>query len=127
MCIEYCFLICSRSQKMNSTEEKLLQIQTAIVELLIRNAERIGLVSNSLAERTSLLAECFGTEDELDGASDDNTLEDSKDKKRRKRSSSLQGLGRQSLNSTVSHLKMFFSSSLMSFFIPNVLSFFIFM
>ncbi|XP_070181705.1 uncharacterized protein [Littorina saxatilis] len=82
----------SRSQKMNSTEEKLLQIQTAIVELLIRNAERIGLVSNSLAERTSLLAECFGTEDELDGASDDNTLEDSKDKKRRKRSSSLQGL-----------------------------------
>ena len=42
------------------------------------------------------MTECFGTEDELE-ASDDNTLEDSKDikeskKKRRKRSSSLQGM-----------------------------------
>ena len=89
-------VLCSRSQKMNSAEEKLLQIQTAIVELLIRNASNIGVVSESLSQRTALMTECFGTEDELE-ASDDNTLEDSKDmkdskKKRRKRSSSLQGL-----------------------------------
>lgn len=81
---------------MNSAEEKLLQIQTAIVELLIRNASSIGVVSESLIQRTALMTECFGTEDELE-ASDDNTLEDSKDireskKKRRKRSSSLQGM-----------------------------------
>nr|KAG5692522.1 hypothetical protein BaRGS_018727 [Batillaria attramentaria] len=83
----------SRSQKMNSTEEKLLQLQTAIVELLIHNADRLGVVSESLSQRTTLMTECFGTEDELD-ASDDNTLEDTKEvkKKRRKRSSSLQGL-----------------------------------
>nr|KAG5693919.1 hypothetical protein BaRGS_008188 [Batillaria attramentaria] len=81
------------SQKMNSTEEKLLQLQTAIVELLIHNADRLGVVSESLSQRTTLMTECFGTEDELD-ASDDNTLEDTKEvkKKRRKRSSSLQGL-----------------------------------
>ncbi|XP_076464464.1 uncharacterized protein LOC143296429 [Babylonia areolata] len=86
----------SRSQKMNATEEKLLQIQTAIVGMLIRKAESIGVVSDGLHQRTVLMTECFGTEDELD-ASDDNTLEDSKDtrevrKKARKRSNSLQGI-----------------------------------
>lgn len=85
----------SKSEKMNSTEEKLLQIQTAIVELLIKDAEKVGMVSSSLYQRTTLMTECFGvqTDDELD-ASDDNTLEDSKDmkkKKKRKRSGSLQG------------------------------------
>ncbi|XP_046351286.2 uncharacterized protein LOC124131838 [Haliotis rufescens] len=86
----------SKSEKMNSTEEKLLQIQTAIVELLIKDAEKVGMVSSSLYQRTTLMTECFGvqTDDELD-ASDDNTLEDSKDmkkKKKRKRSGSLQGI-----------------------------------
>ncbi|XP_046564919.1 rho GTPase-activating protein 11A-like [Haliotis rubra] len=86
----------SKSEKMNSTEEKLLQIQTAIVELLIKEAEKVGMVSSSLYQRTTLMTECFGvaTDDELD-ASDDNTLEDSKDmkkKKKRKRSGSLQGI-----------------------------------
>ena len=80
---------------MNSAEEKLLQIQTAIVELLIQNADSIGVVSESLQQRSALMTEFFGTEDELE-ASDDNTLEDSKDcreqrKKHRKRSNSLQG------------------------------------
>lgn len=82
----------SRSQKMNATEEKLLQVQTSIVELLIVHAQRIGVVSESLYQRTCLMTECFGTEDELDG-SDDNMLEDAKEarKKQRKRSGSLQG------------------------------------
>lgn len=87
------FIFTSRSQKMNSTEEKLLQLQTSIVELLITNAPRIGVVSEDLFQRTALMNECFGTEDELE-ASDDNTLEDSKEvkkKKHRKRSGSLQG------------------------------------
>ncbi|KAL8622847.1 hypothetical protein ACOMHN_026968 [Nucella lapillus] len=86
----------SRSQKMNAAEEKLIQIQTAIVGLLIRNASGIGVVSESLCQRTALMTQCFGTEDELD-ASDDNMLEDSNStkevrKKARKRSNSLQGI-----------------------------------
>ena len=82
---------------MNTTEEKLLTIQTSIVQLLINHASRIGVVSDSMYDRTSMMGEAWGgTEDELD-ASDDNTLDDSKDvkemrKKRRKRSSSLQGM-----------------------------------
>ncbi|KAK6183370.1 hypothetical protein SNE40_010868 [Patella caerulea] len=83
----------SKSEKMNSTEEKLIQIQTAIVELLIKNAECVGLVSDDLYSRTCKMVEIYGEED-LD-ASDDNTLEDSKDcrkkEKKRKRSGSFQG------------------------------------
>ncbi|XP_041351525.1 uncharacterized protein LOC121370398 [Gigantopelta aegis] len=85
----------SKSEKMNSTEEKLLQIQTSIVELLVKNADCIGMISESLYQRQALMTECFGTDDELD-ASGDNTLEDSKDvkkkEKKRKRSGSFQGL-----------------------------------
>ena len=85
----------SCSHKMNSTEKKLLQTQTSIVELLIRKAERIGGISDSLYDRISLMVECFGTDEDLDG-SDENVLEDSKavadnHKSRRKRSGSLQG------------------------------------
>ncbi|ESO84455.1 hypothetical protein LOTGIDRAFT_236248 [Lottia gigantea] len=83
----------SKSEKMNSTEEKLIQIQTAVVELLIKNADCVGLVSDDLYERTCKMVEIYGEED-LD-ASDDNTLEDSKDckkkEKKRKRSGSFQG------------------------------------
>ncbi|CAL1536257.1 unnamed protein product, partial [Lymnaea stagnalis] len=81
-------------QKMSSTEEKLLHIQTCIVELLIKNWELIGLVSPSLQQQVTLMSECFATDDDLD-ASDENTLEESKDvthKKIRKRSGSLTGL-----------------------------------
>uniref|UniRef100_A0A2C9LE60 Rho-GAP domain-containing protein n=1 Tax=Biomphalaria glabrata TaxID=6526 RepID=A0A2C9LE60_BIOGL len=81
------------TQKMSSSEEKLLHTQTCIVELLIKNWEQIGMVSGSLQHQVSLMAECFGTDDDLD-ASDDNTLEESKEvsqKLRRKRSSSLTG------------------------------------
>ena len=84
----------SKSEKMNSTEEKLLQIQTSIVELLVKNAHAIGMISESLYQRQALMTECFGTDDELD-ASGDNTLEDSKNvkkkDKKRKRSGSFQG------------------------------------
>ncbi|OWF55189.1 uncharacterized protein LOC110463103 isoform X2 [Mizuhopecten yessoensis] len=84
----------NKSEKMNSSEEKLLQVQTSIVELLIRNAESVGMISDSLHERALLMTEVFGTDDELDVTED--TLEDSRDcrkkEKKRKRSGSFQGL-----------------------------------
>ena len=84
----------NKSEKMNSSEEKVLQLQTSVVELLVRHADDVGLVSNDLVERTALMTEAFGTDDELD-ASDDNTLDDSKDckkkEKKRKRTGSFQG------------------------------------
>ena len=68
-------------------------MQTSIVELLIRKAEYVGMVSESLCERASLMAEVFGTDDELDASEE--TLEESKEcrkkEKKRKRSGSFQG------------------------------------
>lgn len=85
----------SKSEKMNSVEEKLLQFQTLVVEVLISNAEDIGYVSDSLYERTLLMTECFGTDDELDASSE--ALEESRDckkkEKKRKRSGSFTGKG----------------------------------
>ena len=83
-----------QTERMSGAEERLLQLQVGVVELLIRYAPHIGLVSTSLADRCRLMCECFSTEDELE-ASDDNTLEESvpkaKDKKR-KRSGSIHGI-----------------------------------
>ncbi|XP_052105522.1 uncharacterized protein LOC127738356 [Mytilus californianus] len=84
----------SKSEKMNSVEEKLLQFQTSVVEVLIRNAEEIGFISDSLYERTLLMTEVFGTDDELDASSE--ALEESRDckkkEKKRKRSGSFTGI-----------------------------------
>lgn len=84
----------NKSEKMNSSEEKLLQVQTSVVELLIRSADSVGMISDSLHERALLMTEVFGTDDELDMTED--TLEDSRDcrkkEKKRKRSGSFQGL-----------------------------------
>ncbi|KAJ8308536.1 hypothetical protein KUTeg_013410 [Tegillarca granosa] len=78
----------SKSEKMNASEEKLLQWQTGIVELLIHSADSVGMVSDSLYERTSLMTEAFGTDDDLDASEE--TLEESrgckkKDKRRKRR------------------------------------------
>lgn len=85
----------NKSEKMNSSEEKLLQVQTSVVELLIRNADSVGMISNSLYERALLMTEVFGTDDELDMTED--TMEESRDsrkkEKKRKRSGSFQGEG----------------------------------
>ncbi|XP_005095441.1 uncharacterized protein LOC101862256 isoform X2 [Aplysia californica] len=81
-------------QKMNAAEEKLLNIKTCIVELLIRNCDQVGMVEVGFQNQLKLMAEYYPTDDELD-ASDDNMLEESKDialKKKRRRSSSLSGL-----------------------------------
>ncbi|KAL3872985.1 hypothetical protein ACJMK2_036150 [Sinanodonta woodiana] len=85
----------NKSEKMNSNEEKLLQVQTSLVEFLIKNADDVGTISENLAERAAFMKEVFGTDDELE-ASEDN-LEESKEmgtkskEKKRKRSGSFQG------------------------------------
>lgn len=79
----------SKSEKMNSSEEKLLQHQTSIVELLINNSSNIGMVSESLIERTDMMTDYFGTDDELLESSD--VTHERKKKEKRKRSSSFHG------------------------------------
>lgn len=92
----------SKSEKMNSTEEKLLQFQTSVIEVLIRHADEIGYISDSLHERTLLMTEFFGTDDELDASSDQ--LEESRDNrkkekdKKRKRSGSFTGKGNKTFS-----------------------------
>lgn len=83
----------SKSETMKSCEEKLLQVQTSVVELLIKHAEELAMIDEEMAEKTAFMSEVFSTDDELD-ASEDN-LEDTKDnkkkEKKRKRSGSFQG------------------------------------
>ena len=64
-----------------------------MVELLIENAQLIGMVDDDLVKKTKLMSEVFSTDDELDGSEDN--LEDTKEtrrkEKKRKRSGSFQG------------------------------------
>ncbi|CAH1792957.1 unnamed protein product [Owenia fusiformis] len=98
----------NKSEKMNSTDHKLIQIQTAIVEYMINIADQIGCVSKSLCERTEMwFGSTYESEDELEKG--DDTLDGSrrskscdeldnssrqaeKKKKKKRRSSSIQGM-----------------------------------
>ncbi|XP_052769615.1 uncharacterized protein LOC128209571 isoform X2 [Mya arenaria] len=83
----------SKSETMKSSEEKLLQVQTAIVELLIKQANLVCLVEDEMIEKTAFMSEVFSTDDELDASEDnlDDTKETRKKDKKRKRSGSFQG------------------------------------
>ena len=76
----------------------MFQAQTNIVHLLICHAQEIGTVADELYERTCLYG-CFQSEDELERSED---LNESKPKKKKKRSGSLQG---QSVNFCLQFLK----------------------
>lgn len=78
----------AKSDKMNSTESKLLQTQKSIVQLLMTHSDHIGMVSNSLFERTALMTQCFQSEDELERSGE---TEETGKKKKKRRSGSLQG------------------------------------
>ncbi|WAR20522.1 RHGBA-like protein [Mya arenaria] len=58
----------SKSETMKSSEEKLLQVQTAIVELLIKQANLVCLVEDEMIEKTAFMSEVFSTDDELDAS-----------------------------------------------------------
>lgn len=66
-----------------------------MVELLIKQADKVGMVDNDMVERTAFMSEVFSTDDELDASEDnlDDTKETRKKEKKRKRSGSFQGLG----------------------------------
>lgn len=65
--------------------------------MLIEHAEDIGMVSESLYERTTLMSACWPSEDELE-KSDTTTHDDSKTtKKKKRRSGSLQGRSRAAI------------------------------
>lgn len=71
-------------------------MQTAVVELLIKHADKVGMVEDALVEKTAFMSELFSscTDDELDASEDnlDDTKESRKKEKKRKRSGSFQGV-----------------------------------
>ena len=76
-----------------------IQAQTSIVQLLILYADEVGMVSENLYERTSLMTNYLPlSEDELE-KSDECTDESRTSRKKKKRSASLQLIFR------TSHLK----------------------
>jgi hypothetical protein len=83
----------NKSDKMNMTESKWLQIQTSIVQMLILYAGDIGMVPDSLYERSVLMSTCFPTDDELEKseAVHEEVSNKTNNKKKKKRSASLQG------------------------------------
>ncbi|XP_045176312.2 uncharacterized protein LOC123536882 [Mercenaria mercenaria] len=83
----------SKTETMKSCEEKLLQVQTSVVELLIQHAEELGMIDEEMAEKTAFMSEVFSTDDELDASEDnlEDTKENRKKEKKRKRSGSFQG------------------------------------
>ncbi|KAL4237260.1 Rho GTPase-activating protein 6 [Mactra antiquata] len=82
-----------KSETMKSCEEKLLQVQTSVVEMLIQHAEDVGMVDDDIAEKTAFMSEVFNTDDDLDASEDnlDDVKDNQKKEKKRKRSGSFQG------------------------------------
>ncbi|XP_013409939.2 rho GTPase-activating protein 11B-like [Lingula anatina] len=80
----------SKSEKMTQVEGQLLAAQTSIIELLIEHSADIGMVDESLQERSHMMSTCFASEDELDRSCDES--EEPKSKKKKRRSGSLQGI-----------------------------------
>lgn len=60
----------SKIEKMNLLEEKLLQVQIIIVEILIKSVVLIGMVFNEVFEKVFFIIEIFGIDDELDVSCD---------------------------------------------------------
>ena len=93
------------------------QVQRSIIEVLIENAQSIGMVSESLYHRVQMLSSCFpASEDELDRSCEqlDDTDNSKAGKKKKRRSGSLQGgrLTHWILGDMDRILKMQFATSL---------------
>lgn len=71
-----------------ATESRLLQQETGVIQLLMERADALGMVSDSLCQRTSLMMSCcFPSDDELERSE----FEDGRVGKKKKRSGSFQG------------------------------------
>ena len=77
-------------QKLNSTD-RILQAETAVIQLLISEADKVGEVSEGLLQRAAMLGSGFPPADELEGSEAKQNLSRTAKKKKKKRSSSLQG------------------------------------
>jgi hypothetical protein len=75
-----------KNERANVGDEKNLMVQTAVVELLIKNAHHIGVIPEYLKERVELLESFPQSDDEHFDVSDG-----VKPKKKKRRSGSLQG------------------------------------
>jgi hypothetical protein len=73
------------------SDHKHIQMQTSIVETLLAQANHIGVVDDSLYERTCLLGACYPSEEELYDSSVTCAQDESRTKKKKRRSGSLQG------------------------------------
>lgn len=95
VCLAPNLLYSERASAMTSTmtDSLRLEAETTVIQLLIENAVHVGMVSDSIIERASLLNICFTLTAESSisgnaGANDTGKVV----KKKRKRSGSLQGL-----------------------------------
>ena len=82
-------------EKSAGSDGRLLAAEISVVQVLIRHAHNIGMVSESLQERAALLSSCFppASGDELDRSEVDGGGGSTKTKKKKKkRSGSLQGI-----------------------------------
>ncbi|XP_064622243.1 rho GTPase-activating protein 11A-like [Lineus longissimus] len=93
-----------KNEKANVGEEKNLMVQTAVVELLIRNADRIGVIPEYLEERVELLESLPMSDDEHFDQTDG-----LKPRKKKRRSGSLQGIV-SGIKNTISKMRTSSSS-----------------
>ena len=71
-----------------AAESRLLQQETGVIQLLMERADALGMVSDSLCQRASLMASCcFPSDEELEKSE----MEDVRTGKKKKRSGSFQG------------------------------------
>ena len=71
-----------------AAESRLLQQETGIIQLLMERADALGMVSDSLCQRTALMTSCcFPSDDELERSE----FDDNRVGKKKKRSGSFQG------------------------------------
>ena len=100
-----------------AAESRLLQQETGVIQLLMERADALGMVSDSLWQRTSLMGSCcFPSDEELEKSE----VEDVRTGKKKKRSGSFQGEGsiRAGVNSAPIPCKSFLFNSHFSFSIP---------
>ena len=95
VCLAPNLLYCEHVSALTLTDSLRLEAETTVIQLLIENAAHVGMVSDSIFERASLLNMCFMLPSES-VASRTAGMTDSRrvvaKKKKRRRSGSLQGV-----------------------------------
>jgi len=96
VCLAPNLLYCEHTSALPMTDSLRLEAETTVIQLLIENAAYVGMVSDSIFERASLLSMCFTLSGESITSRTTRVTECGKvitqKKKKRRRSGSLQGI-----------------------------------